>query len=208
MRKIFDLDNPIWRFIGNLADFFMLSVYWYLCVILIIPMGAGTTALYTVTLKMSSCTEGYITKEFITAFKKNFRQGTIIGLIYLGLGLVIAIDFYWIFFGNPQAGVYFLPLAIMIAFLYLLCASFTFPLLSHYYNDTRSLLILGVSYTFKNLISVFSYTLFTIGIFAVGIFVFWPILLIAPGLSAYISSYILNHIFMKYDKNVDSFQND
>lgn len=208
MKKIFDLDNPIWRFIGNLADFFLLSVYWYLCAIIIIPMGAGTTAMHSVTLKMASHTEGYTTKGFFKAFKDNFRQGTVMGLCYLGVGLVITIDFYWIFFGNPKVGVYFLPLAIMIAAVYLLCANFTFPMLSHYDNDTKSLLILGVSYTFKNLVPVFSYTLLTIGIFALGIFVFWPILLIAPGLSAYISAFILNRIFTKYDRNADSSQSD
>lgn len=28
--KFFSLENPVWKFIGNLADFFILSCLWYL----------------------------------------------------------------------------------------------------------------------------------------------------------------------------------
>ena len=50
--KFFSLENPIWKFIGNLADFFLLSCLWYLCCLPVVTAGAATTALYYVTLKM------------------------------------------------------------------------------------------------------------------------------------------------------------
>ena len=48
--KFFSLENPIWKFIGNLADFFLLSCLWYLCCLPVVTAGAATTALYYVTL--------------------------------------------------------------------------------------------------------------------------------------------------------------
>lgn len=54
MGRIFNLENPIWRFIGNLANFFLLSVCWYLCCILVVTLGCGTTALYYTTMKMAA----------------------------------------------------------------------------------------------------------------------------------------------------------
>lgn len=51
--KFFSLENPIWKFIGNLADFFLLSCLWYLCCLPVVTAGAATTALYYVTLKDS-----------------------------------------------------------------------------------------------------------------------------------------------------------
>lgn len=204
MRKIFNLDNPVWRFIGNLADFFLLSVYWYICALLIIPFGAGTTAMHSVTMKMAENTEGYTTSGFIEAFKKNFKQGTTIGILYLSAGAVIGIDFLWIFFGQPEIGVYFVPFGIVVGLIYILFGSFIFPLLAHYDNDTKSLIKIGVVYTFRNFLPIFSYTLLVIGIFSFGVFVFWPVLLVAPGLGAYISAFIINRIFDKYDMSAGS----
>ena len=42
----------------------------------------------------------------------------------------------------------------------------------------------------------------TAAIFLVGLFVFWPLLLIAPGLSAYLNSYLYNRILEKYGLNL------
>jgi hypothetical protein len=50
----------------------------------------------------------------------------------------------------------------------------------------------------RNFLPVLSTAIVTAGIFLVGIFIFWPLMLIAPGLSAYLNSYIFNHIFLKY----------
>ena len=54
MEKIFDLNNPVWKFIGNLWDFFVLSVLTVLCSLPVVTAGAALTALYYVTLKMAS----------------------------------------------------------------------------------------------------------------------------------------------------------
>ena len=48
------------------------------CSLPIITIGASTTALYTVMLKLVKNEEGYIFKGFLHAFKLNFKQSTII----------------------------------------------------------------------------------------------------------------------------------
>ena len=62
--KFFSLENPIWKFIGNLADFFLLSCLWYLCCLPVVTAGAATTALYYVTLKMARGQEGQLIPAF------------------------------------------------------------------------------------------------------------------------------------------------
>ena len=39
--KFFSLENPVWKFIGNLADFFILSCLWYLCSLPVVTAGAA-----------------------------------------------------------------------------------------------------------------------------------------------------------------------
>ena len=42
--KFFSLENPIWKFIGNLADFFLLSCLWYLCCLPVVTAGGHNGA--------------------------------------------------------------------------------------------------------------------------------------------------------------------
>lgn len=207
MRKIFDLNNPVWKFIGNIADFFVLSMLWYLSVALILPFGAGSSALFDVTLSMADNTEGYIVRSFFRAFKSCFKKATLIWMIFLCFGLVLGADIYWIFYGNPRIGIYFLPGAVALGVVYIIAMAFVFPYISRSAKGVKEALLFGISLALKNFIPVFSYTLLFAGIMLLGIFVFKPVLLIAPGICAYIASFILNRIFAKYDIVSDSFRN-
>lgn len=52
LQGLFNYDNPVWRFIGKLGDLIILNVLWIVCSIPIFTIGASTTAVYYVTLKM------------------------------------------------------------------------------------------------------------------------------------------------------------
>ena len=82
--KFFSLENPIWKFIGNLADFFLLSCLWYLCCLPVVTAGAATTALYYVTLKMARGQEGQLIPAFFHSFKQNLKQATALWVGVLG----------------------------------------------------------------------------------------------------------------------------
>lgn len=86
-------DNPIMRGIGRIADFVVLNVLWVICSIPVITIGASTTALYAVMLKLVKNEEGYIARGFLKAFKENFRQSTLIWLVFFIVGIVYVIDF-------------------------------------------------------------------------------------------------------------------
>lgn len=57
-------------------------------------MGASTTALFYVSLKIAKDEESHLTRAFFHSFKENFRQSTIIWLILLAAGLVLGVDGY------------------------------------------------------------------------------------------------------------------
>lgn len=86
------IDNPIMRGMGRVADFIILNLLWIVCSIPIITIGASTTALYTVMLKLVKNEEGYIAKGFLKAFKENFKQSTIMWAIFLLLGILFVVD--------------------------------------------------------------------------------------------------------------------
>ena len=74
MRGIFSYDNPVMRFIGKFWDVLILNILWLICSIPVFTIGAATTAVYYVTLKLARDDDGYTIRSFFRSFRQNFRQ--------------------------------------------------------------------------------------------------------------------------------------
>ena len=98
--KLFDLDSPVMRFLSKMADLMILNILTMICCLPLFTAGAAFTALHYVCLKMVRNEEGYIAKSYFKAFKENFKQATIIWLIFLvGFGILVG-DYYIIIKGQ------------------------------------------------------------------------------------------------------------
>ena len=60
MGKMFDIDNPVWRFMGKVTDMFFLTCLWLLFSLPVVTIGASTCALYYCSMTLASNKEGYI----------------------------------------------------------------------------------------------------------------------------------------------------
>jgi len=94
MRGFFNYDNGVWRALGKFADLVMMNIFFIVFSLPIVTIGASKTALYAVTRKMAKNEEGYITKEFISKFKENFKYSTYTWLCYLGITFISILDLY------------------------------------------------------------------------------------------------------------------
>jgi len=196
--KFFSLENPVWKFVGNLADFFFLSCLWYLCSLPVVTAGAATSAVYYVTLKMSRDKEGELFKSFFKAFKENLKPGCLLGVGYLVAGVLLGLDIViCLQQDSVMAGAMFFTSVVLLACGGLF-ATMTFPLIARCDNTTAALFKMGIALTLRNLLPVLSALVVNLAFAAVGVFVFWPVLLVAPGLAAYCNSFIFNRIFDKY----------
>ena len=92
---LFNYDNPVWRFIGKFFDILILNILWMVCSIPIFTIGASTTAVYYVTLKLVRDEEGSTVKAFFKSFRENFKQATAIWIVLLIAGIIIAGDLYF-----------------------------------------------------------------------------------------------------------------
>lgn len=99
MSEFFNPDNPIMRLITKIANSVYLNILWLICSLPVVTIGASTTSLFYVTLKMAKNEEGNLTAAYFRSFKENFRQATKIWLILLVTGIVFALDGY-IFYHN------------------------------------------------------------------------------------------------------------
>ena len=156
LQGLFNYDNPVWRFIGKLGDLIILNVLWIVCSIPIFTIGASTTAVYYVTLKMVRDEEDSTIKSFFRSFKSNFKQATAIWLILLAAGAVLAFDFWFFTTGqmNLSGNVKTVMMAIFGGFLLILSFIFTyvFPLQARFYNPVKRTLFNAFFMSIRHLI--------------------------------------------------------
>lgn len=140
MNHIFQIDNPFFRFMGNVADLVILNFLFLICCIPIVTIGASFTAAYYVALKKVRGEESYIARSFFHSFKQNFRQSTIIWLIFLFLGILLSFDFQIIKSLEGSVAVILNYLMIVAAFFSIMIFLYVFPILARFYNPIKTTL--------------------------------------------------------------------
>ncbi len=141
MHKFFDLNSPFMSFLSRLADMVWLSVLWFLCCLPVITIGASTTALYYVALKLARDEEVAVTACFFKGFKENFKQGFVLNLIFLIVGAILVADYFIMSGVQSGAGTYSSAL-FFVMFIWMLCIMFyTYPLQAQFVNPIRRTLM-------------------------------------------------------------------
>ena len=149
--NIFEEGSPFQRFLNKMADLLILNIITMLMCLPIITAGAALTAMHYVLLKMVRGEEGYIVKSFFRSFKREFRQATVLWILYMALAALMASNLIMILQGG---GVYplWLPSSILVvAVLELMFMIYTFAMLSRFDNSIYQTLINAVTLTFSEL---------------------------------------------------------
>ncbi len=210
MGRFFNMDSPVMNFLGRVADLVWLNILYIICCLPIFTIGAATSALYYVTMKMVADEEGYITKSFFKSFKDNFKQATIIWLFLMLAGFIFFIDFRILrsMEGTPSKVIY--VIICVVAMLVMFMTTYIFPLLAKFENTIKN----SIKNAFLISIRHFPYTiLLIIGFIAPFVIIYFitallPILFLGIfSLIAFYSSFIYRKIFANYIPQEES-END
>ena len=199
-------DNVIVRALNKICDMVCLNVLWLISCIPVVTIGASTTALYTVMLKLVKNEEGYILRGFFKAFRSNFRQSTVIWLIILALGLVCWIDYRVAGMMPGTAGFVMWSIFILLGFFLLAVMIYVFPLIARYENSIRAtfqnamLLAVGrLPYTFVMAAVTVGAVIASLWNTVTLMFAIPLWLLIGGALVAWLNSYILRRVFTIFE---------
>ena len=125
-------DTFLTRMLSRLIDLVFVSTLWFVCSLPIFTLGASTTALYDVTLRMAFGERPGILSSYFSAFKKNFLRATAVFLVLLAAGLFIAADL-WCALHWPVPFQFALEVLILsVGFFYLILLTHAFPALAFY----------------------------------------------------------------------------
>ncbi len=202
---MFQQDNTFNNIMTKIFDVVLLNVLWLIGCLPIITIGASTTALYYMTMKMVRDEEGGITKGFIRSFKENFRQSVPLTLMFLVFVGVLAADFHILGSSGENSSSMMYGICITILIIGGAVFGYVFPLLAKFENTVRNTLSnaarIALTHLWQTAVIVVLNLLPVIWLlvspetFAK---VFWIWFFAGTGASAYINSMLLVKIFDKF----------
>lgn len=142
MGNIFNLNGKLMRFGTKLTNLMWLNILTAICCIPIFTIGPSLTAMHYVLLRIYRDEEGYIARSFFKAFKENFKQATLIWLIFVAVIALLGLDYWIVYEGGLAVGKVFKYGLVFISVIAAFSLSWVFVLQSRYENK--------ISVTIKN----------------------------------------------------------
>ncbi len=198
MKSLFDIDGSAMRFMTKIAYAAYLNILWFICCLPVFTVGASTTALFYVSLKVARDEENNLTKAFFHSFKENFRQSTVIWLILLVVGIFLGVDGYVFYHMKFDNVLWTLGTAVFYVMLaaYAIILMYIFPLLARFQNTVRAMfknaLMIGMRFLFCTALMALVYFIMAV----VVINYFMPAIILGEGLCALLCSYLLSNILI------------
>ena len=134
-----------------MVDLLILNLITMLMCLPIITAGAALTAMHYVLLKMVRGEEGYIVKSFFRSFKREFRQATVLWIVFMALAALMASNLTLVLQGTGRFPIWLPSSILVVAFLELMFMIYTFAMLSRFDNSIYQTLINAVTLTFSEL---------------------------------------------------------
>ena len=158
MAGFFSTDSKLYRFMSKLTDLVKLNIMWLVFSIPIVTVGISTIAAYTVTLKIAEDEEGYIGRDFLKAFKENWKQGIPMSFITLLCAWSVYLDFQ-IYNVVEENAFVFLIIGIVTAYVFTFSLLYVYPLLARYentiLNSLKNSFRIGMKYFLRSLLLLF-----------------------------------------------------
>ncbi len=203
--NIFEEGSPVQRFLNKMADLLILNIITLLMCLPIITAGAALTAMHYVLLKMVRGEEGYILKSFFRSFKREFRQATVLWILFVALAALMASNLVMVLQGSGRYPIWLPSSIVVVAVLELMFMIYTFAMLSRFDDSIYHTLLNAVTLTFAELPRSLEMAVITIipliAFFRVSILL--PVLILF-GLSVpgYACAMIYDPVFRKIEKQI------
>ena len=137
MEKIFSLDNPFFRFMERVADFFILNILTIICSIPVFTVGAALTAHHKVMQNLVLDFEQPVIKSYFQAFAGVFKQATVLWLATALFIAVTVVDVFLIYvYLEGIAQVLYVLLAV-VGVLVFGTACYAFAMIARYENSLK-----------------------------------------------------------------------
>lgn len=207
MKHFLEMEGPVYRFLSRLMELALLNIMFLIFCIPIITIGASSTALYSVTLKMVRNEESNVCSGFVQAFKKNFKQSTIIWIYLLIAGFILSMNYFLLQSYTGKFSLIVILSLFFITFIYLLLTVLVFPYVSRFKNTVKESVVNVLKIAVANpsrtiLVLIISIGPVVLMFLSPYLFIFQLYVSVFFGFSlvAYLNSFLFRDIYAKYEK--------
>lgn len=195
--NLFRSDSLFSRFMGMLCDILWVGILWILGCIPIITAGASTTAAYYAMAKSVRHKTGYIHKEFFHSWRANWKQATIMTLVFVIAALVIVFDIRYVWVNDSKLNSALFMVLLLVSFLISSVTVYFCPFLSRFEKKNLEMLKFAAFAAFKYLPLTFGIiVLFVLA--AVGVYLMpWSVFVI-PGVYLFLLTYPMEYVMLKF----------
>ena len=203
----FDPDSPLMNGLSRMTDLVLLNLITLAACLPVITAGASLTAMHYVLLKMVRGEEGYVAAAWLRSFKRNFRQATLIWLVFLAAGLMALFDIWIIAYGRGSAALAVRVLLILVILIVYAAFLWVFPLLSRFEGTVPGIAAAALTMAFRALPRTLA--MGAAGALPVFIWIFLPsiapmVILFGASMPGIVSAYIYSPVFRKLEKERES----
>lgn len=187
-------------FIGRMWDYVLVGLYWLIASLPLVTVGAASAALYTVVFRMLNQEDDRILSEFVTAFKDNFRQGTVLWLLQLLLGAFFALDIYFYLLwaaAGQVIGMILLGAFLLATIAYWCATTYLYAYIAKFrcrnMAAVKNSLVLSLRHLPYTLLMILADTVLTVACLATGF-----LIIALPGAVATLNGWCIKRVFDKY----------
>lgn len=137
MDKFFNINNPLSVFLSRIADLLLLNIMWLLCCIPVVTIAPATIAFYYVMLKIVRDEDSGITRSFFHSFVDNIRQGIPLSFLFLGVGVILFLDYFFSGILAQPFGLFFRIIFIILSAVFITLCAYTVALQAQFTNTIR-----------------------------------------------------------------------
>lgn len=197
--RIFNYDGGVMRSISKFTDCISLSLLFLVSCIPVFTIGTAITAMYHTAYKVLRHDRGYVFRDYVEAFRDNFKQTMPVWLVALALAVLLGVDGYVMSFYAREGNI---PAALGVVFLvslivWFVWVSYLFPYMARFENTRKQSMKNAVLFPLIH----FPMTVLMMAL-AAGtgflMYLFPFLVLMLPAVYSWIQSYILEWIFRKY----------
>ena len=198
MDTFFDPNGKLMELLWKPIHIMFLNLLWVLFSLPLVTAGASTTALYSVLIKMRNGKEGKLFRNFYDAFRLNFRQSTILWLIFAFAAIVFTTDIVYFVNMGGFAGTFFAMIFLGLDVALLLMSIYTFALQAVFDNSIATTAKSALLLSFRHL----GWTIILLAIHlgtAILTWLYWPLIgWFVFGTAAFVNAWIFDRIFKRY----------
>ena len=197
MGNLFNMDNAFFRFMGKLFDVVALNLVFIIVCIPIVTIGPAISALYYASVKSIRRDRSYPIKEFFKAFKRDFKQSFIVGLILVLAAAIIYVDIRFVvdYIKNDFTAMRYVYLVIGLVISFI--SVYIFPLISRFSLKISGLFRLSFYLAIRHLLTTIVSIILLFGGFVLVYISAGLALLFVPVLANLLISIMMEKVLIK-----------